>query len=719
MTDLNCPKCGEPTGPLDHNCPKRLEGAPHEALDNQTPGDAPLTDELNAADQFELDIPRLGEYLLERGVISASDLQQALEYQNNSDRDGSKPLLGQALVELELIDRTVLDEAITDQIFSLQSALIDNNRYLDEKVRQRTQEIERRLSQTRLVGDITQYAIAATDLGDLLNRTVTLVVERFPYAYAAIYLVEEKGQLAELAASFGSSSLDLSTTGDKFGIGFQSIVSWVATNNQYIVTSKTGQQASTNSSQSGYIEIGLPMSIGDSVLGVLLVQSGDQDKDNQDDVEVLEKIANHIAAVVQNFRLLEKTRYHFDVTNWLYQTSKELSLSNSIDEVNAAIGRAIEGSFHTSAYLVVDRGNLKCTAMCDLHLQGGLDDPDFLKLFSVKLADLEAILPLDVPRVVSTMDNEFSNYDLFTSIDQHMQWNSMGLIPVRSKGSLPGLILVGETRSQEVSQIDLQPFTYLAELASQTYARVASSEHARKQEIILDIMNTLSQAISMETDLNSLYLLIHTQVKRVMGEVDFLIALYDKENNTIEIPYAIEDDEFIELPSFPLGEGLTSVLIQTRSPLMILEDAEQRAIELGAKVFGTYAKSWLGVPLIVGKDVIGAIIVQDLQTEYRFNQQDQLLLSTIATPVAVTIKNARLLHDNRQRIDHSQIVKEITARLWSSTDINTILRTAMLELGRSMHASEGIILLEAPVLEQSHSDFEHDAILTPDNEVPL
>ena len=57
-----------------------------------------------------------------------------------------------------------------------------------------------------------------------------------------------------------------------------------------------------------------------------------------------------------------------------------------------------------------------------------------------------------------------------------------------------------------------------------------------------------------------------------------------------------ESGSYLKSETFPLGEGLTSILINTRQPLMLIENTEAKAMELGAKVLGKPAKSWLEFP---------------------------------------------------------------------------------------------------------------------------
>jgi len=93
----------------------------------------------------EMLVPRLGEYLVQHKYITEADLQKALAYQQEKMVDNQSYLLGRALVDLKLINAEVLDQAITEQIIQLRSALQAANRNLERRVQERTGELERAL----------------------------------------------------------------------------------------------------------------------------------------------------------------------------------------------------------------------------------------------------------------------------------------------------------------------------------------------------------------------------------------------------------------------------------------------------------------------------------------------------------------------------------------------------------------------------------------------
>lgn len=94
----------------------------------------------------EMLIPRLGEYLVQKKLIKEADLQRALDHQKEQSLKGAPIMLGQALMELKLVDRDTLDQSITEQILQLRTALQSANRNLEQRVRERTSELNEALN---------------------------------------------------------------------------------------------------------------------------------------------------------------------------------------------------------------------------------------------------------------------------------------------------------------------------------------------------------------------------------------------------------------------------------------------------------------------------------------------------------------------------------------------------------------------------------------------
>lgn len=95
----------------------------------------------------EILVPRLGDTLVETGVITREELEIALKQQKLNLDSGSHPaLLGEILIENGVISRSQLDAAVTEQILQLRTALLDANRLLEQRVEKRTCELEQAMN---------------------------------------------------------------------------------------------------------------------------------------------------------------------------------------------------------------------------------------------------------------------------------------------------------------------------------------------------------------------------------------------------------------------------------------------------------------------------------------------------------------------------------------------------------------------------------------------
>lgn len=155
-----CPRCEYPL-PLDSKtCPQcgvdmalfalLAEKSYLEGLPQTAPIQGP----------HEAMVPRIGEYLLEQGILSPKKLEIALNRQKELAEQGKSILLGQTLLQLGYLDRETLDRAITRQIIELHTALQESNRTLERRVRERTAELRRALDRLTEVNQIKANLIS-------------------------------------------------------------------------------------------------------------------------------------------------------------------------------------------------------------------------------------------------------------------------------------------------------------------------------------------------------------------------------------------------------------------------------------------------------------------------------------------------------------------------------------------------------------------------------
>jgi GAF domain-containing protein len=259
-------------------------------------------------------------------------------------------------------------------------------------------------------------------------------------------------------------------------------------------------------------------------------------------------------------------------------------------------------------------------------------------------------------------------------------------MPLMSGDRILGLLLLGAPDQSMLTASSLQPYNSVSEMINTAIEKIEAIEAITEHLAELQSLSAISDAISSESGMRDLFAIVHRQITQSMGDVNFLIALYDAETQLIEIPYMDDNGEIVSIPSFPLGQGLTSIVIRTQEPLMIVQDTVNRARALGAIVTSDRpAKSWLGVPMQVGGEVVGAIVVQDTVNEHRFRDDDRRLLTTLAGQVAPTVRNARLLAEAQEAAEQDRQLYEITDAIRGATSIDEILETTTRELSKFLH----------------------------------
>jgi PAS domain-containing protein len=95
-------------------------------------------------------------------------------------------------------------------------------------------------------------------------------------------------------------------------------------------------------------------------------------------------------------------------------------------------------------------------------------------------------------------------------------------------------------------------------------------------------------------------------------------------------------------PPRKLGRGLTEYVLRTGKSLLCTPAVDEELINRGEiELVGAPSKIWLGVPLIVGDQVIGILAVQDYFEVNRFSTEQQRMLEFVSIQIAKAIDRKR------------------------------------------------------------------------------
>lgn len=183
-------------------------------------------------------------------------------------------------------------------------------------------------------------------------------------------------------------------------------------------------------------------------------------------------------------------------------------------------------------------------------------------------------------------------------------------------------------------------------------------EETSQRHSELAVVNSVSQAINAQLDLDPLIDLVGEQIRHLFAADIAYVALADPQSGIIYFPYEYEVGRQSSGLSIPLGQGLTSTILTSGQPLLINGGLGQWRTEMGIEAIGVEARSYLGVPIMNGPQAIGVISVQSTTQEGVFDAADLRLLSTIAASVGVALQNAQLFATvQRERQYFSDLVR--------------------------------------------------------------
>ncbi len=200
--------------------------------------------------------------------------------------------------------------------------LKESHTQLQIGVKDQTLDLEHRLGQIRSAAQISQLIAAEIDPQKLLQQVVDLIKDRFALYYAGVFLISEDNLFAKLEAGTGEAGRRMVAEGHKLGVGGSSMVGWATANRKARIAMDVGQEAIRFDNPHLPLtrtELALPLLRGKDPIGALTIQSTEPEAFDEDDIIVLQGIADSLATAIENAQFISKIEMNLNEINKLNQ----------------------------------------------------------------------------------------------------------------------------------------------------------------------------------------------------------------------------------------------------------------------------------------------------------------------------------------------------------------------------------------------------------------
>jgi diguanylate cyclase (GGDEF)-like protein len=207
--------------------------------------------------------------------------------------------------------------------------------------------------------------------------------------------------------------------------------------------------------------------------------------------------------------------------------------------------------------------------------------------------------------------------------------------------------------------------------------RLTSAVNARTQELMAQIREREKSELLQESlyriselannasfDINVFYSKVHNIVGQLINATNFFIAKYDKESDTIEYVYFVDERDNHNKSFFQkrkLSNHYSELVIRQQKTVLLTKQDMRELFESGQTREPTAGEhSWLGVPLSYAGKLLGVMVIQSYTSRTAYSQQDAELLNFVSNHVSSAIKRRETSEIERQ--NHELLEEQVKLR---------------------------------------------------------
>lgn len=402
-----------------------------------------------------------------------------------------------------------IGEAIADQL----TIWLENRRLL--------QEAQYRSDRLQTAARVSQAASSILDIDALINTSVNLIRDQFDFYYVGLFLVDEAREWAILRAGTGEAGRIQVEKNHRLKIGGGSMIGWSIENRQARIALDVGEEGVHFQKNlflpDTHSEMALPLISRDVVIGALTVQSIERGAFSDEDITLLQTMADQLANAIENARLFEHAEIRLHETQALQEYSQALSGALQINEITDGFFKACTNilGFDFAIFSLVDSKQQRIKAIAGV---GITEDHLNRANHPLNSKDIMAdIIRTGKTEIIRGWDDRFDP-GIFET-EGHENWGVRIFTPIKLRQTNIGLVEVGFNRNpdkiiQDAQVKLLRAFIDQTALALESAQRYeATQKTARREQIIREITGKIRNSVTVDDILKTTV----TELSKVVG----------------------------------------------------------------------------------------------------------------------------------------------------------------------------------------------------------